>query len=343
MVFEAEAEKKASIKENGVTLLQPTKPISQHRFRYDVDMLQKNPNAKLAAKKKQKEKNNVSTMQGRPIFSAFEVYEHYLNAQQWDRGSQLPMVMHFVERMAHVQHLIQRLGGEYLHPEFVLWATSAKGTRSSRKCYQTLETYGDTVLKVSATLLAYSRLQADHKKGEKDVDDIKNALINNIHLYRIGMAMRFHKAMRTKDPEQKLYHPPFSHKAEQRINFSCTGKNVADCVESMIGAFIMSNNLKSACQFISDMRLVPLEDAGLMHLFPDAKVAFRLPDNLETFGIGIEETFNSCIEKFLRGSSLYGADEQQRILRAIDPSREVGSVGQAYEDLWRRNLKHKVP
>jgi len=97
-------------------------------------------------------------MQGRPIFSAFEIYEHYLNAQQWERAMQLPQVMNFVERMCHASHLVEKLEVEYLHPEFVLWATSAKGTKSAKKCYQTLETYGDTVLKLCATVMAYDRL-----------------------------------------------------------------------------------------------------------------------------------------------------------------------------------------
>jgi hypothetical protein len=104
--------------------------------------------------------------------------------------------------------------GTYLHPEFVLWATSCKGTKIAKKCYQTLETYGDTVLKVSATMLAYSRLVANNSAGEKEVDDIKNCLINNIHLYRIGMSQNFNRLVRGKDPDQKDFNPPFSHKAE---------------------------------------------------------------------------------------------------------------------------------
>jgi dsRNA-specific ribonuclease len=170
---------------------------------------------------------------------------------------------------------------------------------------------------------------------------MKNCLINNIHLYRIGMAKRLHKAMRTKDPEQKHFHPAFSHKAEQRLQFSCTGKNVADCVESLIGAYIMSNNLKSACQFISDLRLVPLEEAGLMDLFPDKCVQFEIPDRLEQFGIGKEESFNSCIQKFLAVRS-YGFEADKRILRAISTEQPVGRVGMIYEDLWHRNARVKL-
>jgi hypothetical protein len=43
----------------------------------------------------------------------------------------------------------------YIHPEFAVWATSCPGVDSSKKCYETLETYGDTILKLAATFLSY--------------------------------------------------------------------------------------------------------------------------------------------------------------------------------------------
>jgi len=48
--------------------------------------------------------------------------------------------------------------GTVIHPEFVLWATSAPDNKASKKCYETLETYGDTILKLAATLLSYFHL-----------------------------------------------------------------------------------------------------------------------------------------------------------------------------------------
>jgi dsRNA-specific ribonuclease len=42
-----------------------------------------------------------------------------------------------------------------LHPELAFWATSSIGTFSARKNYETLETYGDTILKLAATFFAF--------------------------------------------------------------------------------------------------------------------------------------------------------------------------------------------
>jgi hypothetical protein len=56
--------------------------------------------------------------------------------------------------MMHCHSLIAKIG-EYLQPELVLWATSAQGIQATKKSYETLETYGDTILKLAATMLAY--------------------------------------------------------------------------------------------------------------------------------------------------------------------------------------------
>ncbi len=63
-------------------------------------------------------------------------------------------MLSFFERNLHCHQLIAKIG-KYIHPELVLWATSAQGTQASKKSYETLETYGDTILKLAATLLAY--------------------------------------------------------------------------------------------------------------------------------------------------------------------------------------------
>lgn len=101
-----------------------------------------------------KKKQNLSTGQGRPIFSAFQIYKHWLNKESWNRATQLPILMSYLERAVYNHQLIARLG-QYMHPEFVHWGTTAKSVQCSRLCYETMETYGDTILKLAATLLAY--------------------------------------------------------------------------------------------------------------------------------------------------------------------------------------------
>jgi len=48
-----------------------------------------------------------------------------------------------------------------------------------------------------------------------------------------------------------------------------------------------------------------MDEANLMHLFPNEKIQFNLPNDLERFQMINDETFNSCIEKFMEGSDVY--------------------------------------
>ena len=123
-------------------------------FKYDLLLCPKKPNKKGDNRRAMKEKRELTTGQAMPIFSTHSVYKHYLNVEQWDRARQLPSVLSFFERCLNAQHLTSKIS-LYIHPEFSVWATSCPGIHSSRKNYETLETYGDTILKLAATHLAY--------------------------------------------------------------------------------------------------------------------------------------------------------------------------------------------
>ena len=64
--------------------------------------------------------------------------------------------------------------------------------------------------------------------------------------------------MRTKDPDIKSWSPPFSSNSQTIETLSCTGKNIADGVESLLGALFLSSNLYTTLKFISDIQLVPV-------------------------------------------------------------------------------------
>ena len=62
------------------------------------------------------------------------------------------------------------------------------------------------------------------------------------------------------DPDPKKWDPPFSISSLNNEEFlNCTGKNIADGIESILGSVFLSNNLFKTLQFISDIHLVPLE------------------------------------------------------------------------------------
>jgi dsRNA-specific ribonuclease len=129
-------------------------------------------------------------------------------------------------------------------------------------------------LKLAATLLAYDHLQADERAGEHKVARMKDAFVTNMFLYKIGKNLELNKFMRTKDPDPKVWSPPFTKQAVSTETLNCTGKHIADGVESLLGAFFMSTNLFKTLEFISDIQLVPLKQARLLDIFPDKDLLF---------------------------------------------------------------------
>lgn len=65
--------------------------------------------------------------------------------------------------------------------------------------------------------------------------------------------------MRTNDPDVKAWNPPFSEQVFAVESLNCNGKHIADCVESLLGAHFMTNNLSKTLELISKIKLVPLK------------------------------------------------------------------------------------
>ena len=165
-------------------------------------------------------------------------------------------------------------------PEYLSWAISAGGITSSRQTFETLESYGDTVLKLAATLIAYEWKKDDRKAGEGDIENMKVAFITNFHLFRVGFNLRLQRHIKTlKDPDSKDWVMPLTHRSleqEQVFTNRCIGKAISDCVEALIGAIYLSSTsptreaqtgetgLYRAMKWLSDIKCVPLEAAGVL-------------------------------------------------------------------------------
>lgn len=153
-----------------------------------------------------------------------------------------------------------------------MWACSGSGISSSRRCYEVLETYGDTVLKLAATLLAYGLKRKDPKAGEGDIENAKVIFVTNFHVFRIGYHnLRMHRFLKImRDPEPKDWALP-AQGLMPRLN-ACPGKSMADTVEALIGAHLLTHdNLVKTLQWISDIRLVPLEQTGIFDELSEIK------------------------------------------------------------------------
>lgn len=316
--------------------MNPTKPIHNEKlFKYDLLLCPKKPNKKAEERKKHKEDNNLTTNQGMPIFSTFDVYKHYLTVEQWQRATQLPSVLSFFEMCLNANYLIAKIA-LYVHPEFAVWATSCPGMRCTRKSYETLETYGDTILKLAATMLAYKTLETDKKADEKNICNMKDTFITNLNLYRLGQKLKLREHMRMKDPDPKAWQIPFSITAISPEEFlTCTGKNLADGVESLLGAVFLSNNLHKTLRFISDIELVPLVQADLMKYFPDDDLTFHLRDDLDVFNFDLNDNVQSIFEKYYSVEEV-SEQEKHRLTQLIDPYQKVNKLGSAFDSKFEQ-------
>lgn len=75
---------KELIQNHPVILLDPAKPIHNEKmYKYDLLLCPKKPNKKNDQRREMKEKKDLTTSQGMPIFSSYNIYKHYLSVEQW--------------------------------------------------------------------------------------------------------------------------------------------------------------------------------------------------------------------------------------------------------------------
>mmetsp|Transcript_12898 Transcript_12898/g.19989 ORF Transcript_12898/g.19989 Transcript_12898/m.19989 type:complete len:454 (-) Transcript_12898:711-2072(-) len=245
--------------------------------------------------------------------------------------------------------------GTNILPEYLNWSISASGITSARQTYETLESYGDTVLKLAATMLAYEWKKNDRKAGEGDIENMKVAFITNFHLYRVGFNLRLHRYIKTlKDPEPKEWKVPLKNAHldfnDRFFKNKCIGKAVSDSVEAMIGAiFLTASNpiveklrgesgLYRATKWLSDISCVPLKTAGLLETFSGVKSStMGLDYDLYKFGFSQFDRISDVYKRYFRVLREYEPAEvvtsnQGRIdMLFEDPG--IGDLGQKFGDL----------
>ena len=136
-------------------------------------------------------------------FLKLDDFTHTINA--------LPLLLPYFERGCSLLDINKEFFSESpVVPEFLQWAVTGSGVHSSRRCYEVLETYGDTILKLAATLITYWLKKEDPSTGEGDLENVQNLFVTNLHLFRVGYHhLRMHRYMRImRDPEPREWTLP---------------------------------------------------------------------------------------------------------------------------------------
>ena len=211
--------------------------------------------------------------------------------------------MNYIERIGLLKDLKQNIFKGYpFNEEYMLWATTAPGLYVARRNYEVLETYGDTILKLAATMLAYYYKRNDKKAGEGEIEHSKVCFVTNFHIFRVGNNLMLQRYMRTKkDSEFKEWVPPLSsHPSQRDVPNKCVGKNVADCVESLICALFLSCNcLHTVLNWISDIKLVPIKKTTMLNFIEKGTdCTFRLYNPLEWYEMKTTDFATDLFSKF---------------------------------------------
>ncbi|CAI2370574.1 unnamed protein product [Moneuplotes crassus] len=277
---------------------------------------------------------------GRPILSLHDVYPYYMNKEQWLHCCFLQILATHYERCSYVTELCNGVGLDVNCVDLYI-ATNTKAT-SAEINLEPLETYGDTVLKFAAAWISYEVFKNDPEAGENEICERRNCFITNKELFRVGVSLNLRRYLRTLDGDITNWVPPFTDLSLKYNPSKCfyveskyTGKNIADCTEALIAAYMFKGGVKHALKFISKIGAVPLDKSGLLEMFPDSPSSFRI-GNPKEFRVKInanfEEIFKEYCLRHLPSHSIIQNFKKSLRVKQIEP------LGAAYKHM--ENYSH---
>ena len=128
--------------------------------------------------------------------------------------------------------------------------------------YETLETLGDSILKMFSTILVYHIHEINDI--EMDVGELvfnRATLICNLHLYTIGLENKIYNYLIRYPKEITGYTFPLEHEFITTGKINITEKIVADIVESSIGGiFLCTRNTQDCFNYIRKLQIPFVEE-----------------------------------------------------------------------------------
>lgn len=221
---------------------------------------------------------------GTPILLSNLVSVFYLNSTQWGQSRNLLLSLIQIENFSYFlefSEIFQYSGNFLLLKE----ACQSPGLDSTCN-YESMETLGDTVLKIVYTLHIYlnneelNEFRLTRKRGWK---------VSNRFLTRIAVSYDLKRFLKTKSMKTNSFRPAFylskvlpneTSMIEQKVSDGM----LADFIEALIGAFYLSSGLKSAGEFMLKLGIFSLEGWQLTSAYlSDNDLSVLSPVNLVDF------------------------------------------------------------
>ena len=243
-------------------------------FLYNINILKTNIETQneqiIEIKEKEKEKeiiSNNNTEKYTKILPPDRVFCHYIEQNDIDIFEIIPSIFITWEEMLKISQFINdfklnqnKTSNEINYMEknyhFLQWAFTLHSYVQDFN-YETLETLGDSILKMLATTLVYHIYELNDV--ETNVDKLvfaRKTLICNLHLFNKGAKSKIYNYIIRYPKEILSYTFPLEQEniITGRINIS--EKIIADIVESSIGGiFLVTRSLKDCFNYINKLDL----------------------------------------------------------------------------------------
>ena len=214
-----------------------------------------------------------------------ELKVHYLTKENFMESHQLLESLCEVEAGTWLVEFSQIFGytGRF---SFLREATQTPGF-SKDSNFNTLETLGDTVLKMVASMYYFFY---SNKANEHYLSKSRAQRVNNAFLAEVAEQNLIHKYLRTAVTKPTKFKPPY-YKAlqltEAELTHLLSKKMLADCLEALIGAFALECGLPKTAEFIKQL--------GILEEGPSWEFVFSLLNGY-SYEPGPEKVFEADTE-----------------------------------------------
>ena len=245
----------------------PTNFCKQTNFLYNINILKtnlENPN-EIIVNNNNKEKEEIEKFT--KILPPDTVFRYYIQQNDIDIFEFIPSIFCNLEEILKVSQFIidnnltkdknskeiRKIEKNY---SFLKWAFTLHSDVQDFN-YETLETLGDSILKMLATTLVYHINELNDK--EINVDKLvfgRKTLICNLHLYNKGQKGKIYNYIIRYPKDILNYSFPFENEKIKSGVINVSQKIIADIVESSIGGiFLLTKKLKDCFNYLIKLEI----------------------------------------------------------------------------------------
>lgn len=200
------------------------------------------------------------------IFPIDTLYKCYFDKSELDIISKLPSILTYFESILipyqfitdNVKLQIDNNTFSYDNGfKYFLYALTTPTSLQDYN-YETLETLGDSILKIIITILIYLNDNILHlNQTAGDLEKKRAFFISNKHLFQKGKAYSIYKYILSRKMDIKHFSFPLKVMSDIEEQIDITEKTMADVIEAVIGAiFLFRKRLSDAMSFIIRCNIV---------------------------------------------------------------------------------------